>query len=44
MIADAGVQTVVIIVVKIVGYAGLRVGQVGKNRPFPAFELFGFEA
>ena len=33
-----------IIVVKIIGDAGLRVGQVGKNGPLAAFEHFGFEA
>ena len=33
-----------IIIVKIAGGAGLRVGQVGKNGPLPTLELFGFEA
>ena len=33
LIADAGVQSAVIVTVKIVGDAGLRVGQVGKNGP-----------
>lgn len=33
LIANAGMQSVVIIVVKIVGDTGLGVGQVGKNRP-----------
>ena len=37
-------QAVVIIVVKIVGDAGLRVGQVGKNGPLAQFEHLGFEA
>ena len=43
LIVDAGVQALVIIVVKIVGDAGLRVGQVGKNRPLAEFEHLGFE-
>ena len=34
----------VIIVVKIGGRADLRVGQVRKNRLFPAFEFLRFEA
>ena len=33
-----------IVIVKIAGGAGLRIGQVGENGPFPAFELLGFEA
>ena len=44
LVANTGVQSVVIIVVKIIGDAGLRVGQVGKNGPLAAFEHFGFEA
>ena len=44
LVADAGVQPVVIVVVKIVGDAGLRVGQVGKNGPLAQFEHLGFEA
>jgi hypothetical protein len=44
LVADTGVQTLVGVVVKVVGRAGLRISQVGKNRLFPAFELFGFEA
>ena len=44
LIANAGVAALVIVVVKIVGHAGLRVGQVGKNRPVAGFELLGFEA
>ena len=44
LVANAGVQAVVIIVVKIVGDAGLRVGQVGKNGPLAQFEHLGFEA
>ena len=33
LIVDAGVQALVVVVVKIVGDAGLRVGQGGKNGP-----------
>ena len=44
LVANAGVQAVVIIVVKIVGDAGLRVGQVGKNGPLAQFEHLRFEA
>ena len=43
LVANAGVQAVVIIVVKIVGDAGLRVGQVGKNGPLAEFEHLRFE-
>ena len=43
LVANTGVQAVVIIVVKIVGDAGLRVGQIGKNRPLAQFEHLGFE-
>ena len=43
LVANAGVQAVVITVVKIVGDAGLRVGQVGKNGPLAQFEHLGFE-
>ena len=35
LIGDSGVQTFVIIVVKINGHAGLGVGQVGKNGLLP---------
>jgi hypothetical protein len=44
LIADAGVQALVIVVVKIVGHAGLRVGQVGKYGPLTAFQDLCFEA
>ena len=44
LVANAGVQAVVIVVVKIVGDAGLRVGQVGKNGPLAEFEHLRFEA
>ena len=44
LVADAGVRPVVIVVVKIVGDADLRVGQVGKHRPFAEFEHLRFEA
>ena len=43
LVANAGVQAVVVLVVKIVGDAGLRVGQVGKNRPLAEFEHLRFE-
>ena len=43
LVANAGVQAVVIVVVKIVGDAALRVGQVGKNGPLTEFEHFRFE-
>jgi len=43
LIANARVQALVIIVVNIVGDAGLGVGQVGKNRPPAQFEYFRFE-
>ena len=33
LIANAGVQPVVVIVVKVLGDAGLGVGQVGENGP-----------
>jgi len=33
LVVDAGVQPVVIIVVKIVGDTGLCIGQVGENGP-----------
>lgn len=35
--------TVVIVVVKISGHAGLRVGEVRKNGPVPQFEHLRFE-
>ena len=44
LVADAGVQPVVIIVVEIKGRTGLCVGQVRKNGPLACFEFFGFEA
>ena len=43
LIADAGVQAFVIVVVKIIGDAGLRVGQVGKNGLLAPFEHLRFE-
>ena len=43
LLANTGVQAVVIVVVKIVGDAGLRVGQIGKHRPFAEFEHLRFE-
>ena len=44
LVANTGVQAVVIVVVKIVGDAGLRVGQVGKHRPLAEFAHLRFEA
>ena len=44
LVANAGVQTVVIVIVKIVGDAGLRVDQVDKNGPLAEFEHLRFEA
>ena len=44
LVANTGVQAVVMVVVKIVGDAGLRVGQVGKNGLLAEFEHLGFEA
>ena len=44
LIVNARVQPLVIIVIKIVGDAGLGVGQVGKNGSLADFEHFGFEA
>jgi hypothetical protein len=44
LIADAGVQALVIVVIKIVGHGGLRVSQVGKNRPLAQFEDLRLEA
>ena len=43
LIVDAGVQALVVVVVKIVGDASLRVDQVGKNGPLADFEHLGFE-
>ena len=44
LVTNAEVQAVVIVVVKIVGDAGLRVGQVGKHRPLAEFKHLRFEA
>ena len=44
LIVNARVQPLVIIVVKIIGYATLRVSQIRKNGPLADFEHFGFEA
>ena len=43
LVTNTGMQAVVIVVVKIVGDAGLRVGQVGKHRPLAEFEHLRFE-
>ena len=47
LVADAGVQALVIVVVKILSYAALRVRQIRKNgslADFADFTDFGFEA
>ena len=44
LMADAGVALLVITIVKMVGRAGLGIGQVGKNGPVADFELLGFQA
>ena len=43
LIADAGVQSLVIVAVRIVGAAGLCVGQVGKDWLVPEFKHLRFE-
>ena len=44
LVANTGVQAVVVVVVRKVGDAGLRVGQVGKNGPLVEFAHLRFEA
>ena len=44
LVVDTGVQAFVIIVIKIVGDAGLGVGQVGENGPLADFEHLRFQA
>ena len=44
LVANAGVQAVVIVVVKIVGDAVLGLGQVGKNGPLADLQDLRFEA
>ena len=44
LISNAGVATLVIVVVNIVGDVGLGIGQVCKNGPVAGFEFFGLEA
>ena len=43
LIVNAGMQALVVVVVKIVGHAGLGVGQVGKHGPLAPFEDLCFE-
>lgn len=43
LVADTGMQALVIVVVKIVGDAGLCVDQVGKNGLFAQFKYLRFE-
>ena len=43
LIADAGVQPVVIVVVKINGPLDLRTGEVRKKGPLAALKFLGFE-
>jgi hypothetical protein len=42
LIANARVATLVVVVVKIIRDASLRVRQVSKNGPVTSFELFRF--
>ena len=44
LVVDAGMQALVIVVVKMVGDAALRVSQISKNGPLVDFEHFGFKA
>ena len=44
VVVDAGMQPLVVVVVKIIGDAALRIGQVGKDGPLAAFEDIRFEA
>jgi hypothetical protein len=44
LIANTGVQTLVIIIIKILRDADLRVSQVDKNGPLTDFEHLRFEA
>ena len=43
LIADAGVAALVVVIVKIVGHAGLRFGQAHKNGPITEFEQLDFQ-
>jgi hypothetical protein len=44
LVVDASVQALMIVVVKLVGHAGLRGGQFGKNAPLAQLEHLRFEA
>ena len=44
LVADTGMPPLVIVIVKSVRDAGLRVDQVSKNGPLTQFEHLGFEA
>ena len=44
LVVDAGVQPLKIVVVKIIDYAALCVGQVRKNGPLADFEDLRFKA
>ena len=44
LIVDAGVQALVIVVVKIVGHTALRVRQISKNEPLADFDYCSLEA
>ena len=44
LVVDAGVQALVVVIVKIVGDAGPGVGQVGENGPLAEFEHLRFES
>ena len=43
-LANAGVAALVVVTVKIVGDAGLSIGQVGEYGPVAGFEHLGFKA
>jgi hypothetical protein len=44
LVANAGVATVMIVVIKILGDAGLGIRQIGKDGPVAGFERLSFEA
>ena len=44
LLTNTRVPKLVVVIVKIVGNAGLRIGKVSENRPVLSFEFLGFEA
>ena len=44
LLTNTRVAKLVVIIVKIVGDAGLRIGKVSENRPVLSSEFLGFEA